>query len=262
MALSLTKSYTPASGQTSNSTSYNTDMASLFNALNGLDAQTSSLGGLTITPSSNTTSRFTVNNAAGTAIVTVDTTNSKLVIGNSGTLTVGGKIWEIIAETDIAAAVANYDFTGLAGNTDKEYMIIARVVAGTANNEYLIRFGTGATPTYDAATNYGNQNVSGSGSTASASQSSGANGMYVLGAGTTAGNVVMAECKIYAASGYIRSAVSVTTNDCATTVVGSARSCGASWNNSADEITAIRIMGNQGDAGLGIGTHLELWARR
>jgi len=50
MVLSLTKSYTPSAGQVANSTSYNTDIAALFNALSGLEAAppTSSFGNLAI----------------------------------------------------------------------------------------------------------------------------------------------------------------------------------------------------------------------
>ena len=80
MTIGLTKTYTPSSGDVANATSYNTDISALFNAFSGIEAQTSTLGGLKITPSANGTSVFNVTNAAGTSIFAVDTTNSKLVV--------------------------------------------------------------------------------------------------------------------------------------------------------------------------------------
>jgi hypothetical protein len=80
MGLNLTKTYTPTAGDVANTTSYNTDISSLFNAFIGLEAQTSTLNGLKITPTSNAVSVFNVTNAAGTSIMAVDTTNSKITI--------------------------------------------------------------------------------------------------------------------------------------------------------------------------------------
>jgi len=76
MTLGITKSYTPSAGQIGNSTGYNTDIAALFNAFANLETQTASLGGLTVTPTANSTTTLKVTNAAGTSIFSVDTTNS------------------------------------------------------------------------------------------------------------------------------------------------------------------------------------------
>lgn len=78
MALGITKSYTPTSGQATDASSYNTDLAALFNAFSGLEEQTSSLGGLTITPTANSTTTFKITNATGTELLSADTTNSYL----------------------------------------------------------------------------------------------------------------------------------------------------------------------------------------
>lgn len=84
MALNLSKAYTPTSGNIASSAAYNTDIANLFNAISGLEAQTSSLGGLTITPSANGTTKFLVNNAAGTELFSLDTTNSYMKLKATG----------------------------------------------------------------------------------------------------------------------------------------------------------------------------------
>lgn len=70
--LNLTKTYTPAAGQKSSAAGYNTDMSALFNALTGLENQTKTLGGLTITPSSDA-EKFIVSDAAGTVRLSIDT---------------------------------------------------------------------------------------------------------------------------------------------------------------------------------------------
>ena len=75
MALNLSKSYTPVAGEKAVAASYNIDIATLFNAITGLETQTSTLGGLTITPSTNSTTTFKVTDASGTTIFDVDTTN-------------------------------------------------------------------------------------------------------------------------------------------------------------------------------------------
>lgn len=73
--LNLTKTYTPAAGQKSSAAGYNTDMSALFNALAGLENQTKTLGGLTITPSSNG-KKFIVTDAAGVVMFSIDSTSS------------------------------------------------------------------------------------------------------------------------------------------------------------------------------------------
>lgn len=107
MVLGLTKSYTPTAGDVSNATSYNTDMAALFNAMSGLEAQTSTLGGLTITPSANSTTKFRVNNAAGEAIVTVDVTNEDIILADAGKLYLDGSTAGAGGDTYITEGAAN-----------------------------------------------------------------------------------------------------------------------------------------------------------
>lgn len=83
MALNLAKAYTPSSGQVANSSSYNTDIAALFNAFSGLEAQTSTLGALVVTPSANGATRFKVTDVAANVVfgvTTNDTATSNAVL--------------------------------------------------------------------------------------------------------------------------------------------------------------------------------------
>jgi len=94
MTLGITKSYTPTSGQVPAVLGYNTDVAALFDAFTNLEAQTATLGGLTITPLTNSIITFKTSNSSIASIFSVDTidnvakfTNYSVVsqnIGSSG----------------------------------------------------------------------------------------------------------------------------------------------------------------------------------
>jgi hypothetical protein len=90
MALNLSKTYTPASGEVADSSGYNTDMSTVFNAFIGLEDQSSTLNALTITPTANSTTIFRVNNAAGTELISADTTNSYFKIKATGRIYLDG----------------------------------------------------------------------------------------------------------------------------------------------------------------------------
>lgn len=90
MTLGISKAYTPAYDETSDESAYNTDIATLFNAFSGLEAQTSTLGALTITPSANSTTIFQITNAAGTELLSADTTNSCLKLKATAKLYLDG----------------------------------------------------------------------------------------------------------------------------------------------------------------------------
>jgi hypothetical protein len=90
MALGISKTYIPIAGQVTDVSGYNTDISALFNAFSGLEAQTSSLGGLTITPTADSISTFKITNAAGTELLSADTTNSYLKLKTTSRLYLDG----------------------------------------------------------------------------------------------------------------------------------------------------------------------------
>lgn len=75
MSLGLSKAYTPVTKDVADPSAYNTDIAALFNAFSGLEAQSSTLGGLTITGTADSTTKFKVTNSAATELFSLDTTN-------------------------------------------------------------------------------------------------------------------------------------------------------------------------------------------
>lgn len=81
MTLGLTKTYTPAAGEVANAANYNTDIKALFDCFAGLEGQTSTLGALTIQPTTNSTGIFLIKKADGTVIFSVDSTNRLIGIG-------------------------------------------------------------------------------------------------------------------------------------------------------------------------------------
>lgn len=69
---------------------YNTDVGLLFDVWEGIEDQSLSLGALTITPSVNATDIFKITNAAGTALITMDTTNAIFKVNAISKLGDGG----------------------------------------------------------------------------------------------------------------------------------------------------------------------------
>lgn len=86
MSLNLVKSYTPSLGQVASSSGYNTDISALFNAFIGLEAQTASLDGLTITPSANGTTTVNITDASGNALFIFDTLNKTSSVTPTGVI--------------------------------------------------------------------------------------------------------------------------------------------------------------------------------
>ncbi len=101
MTLGITKAYDPASDGTAvaNSSGYNTDIAALFDVFSGLEAQTSSLDALTITPAVDGTAKFRITNAAGTELLSVDTVSSYFKLKATASLYFDGGTETYITES-------------------------------------------------------------------------------------------------------------------------------------------------------------------
>lgn len=81
MTLGIAKTAPIKSGASVDFLTYNRDVQVLFDAFNGLEQQTFTLGALTITPSVNTTSIFKVTKSDGTVLFSIDATNHMVGIG-------------------------------------------------------------------------------------------------------------------------------------------------------------------------------------
>jgi hypothetical protein len=157
------------------------------------------------------------------------------------------------APYDGARTIIN--ISGLNGNTDVEYRLICRIVNGyNGGANCLLRCNN------DTGANYGRQEVNGNNATAGATRSTNHTGIYFANCDAL-GNVSQGEIKLYAKSGYIRTAILNRSCAIATTTVSIIQLAGYSWNNTADNITSLVVLADQTN-GLGVGTSIELYARR
>jgi hypothetical protein len=179
------------------------------------------------------------------------------VIGGSGGSSGGSAtVWSMIASTDIATAATNYTFSGLNGDTDGEYQVVARFVSGASvsTNYYLL-------PNADAtAADYGQQIVYANGSTASGQQLTSQPGLYMAAANAT-GKLGFSNMTIYAKSGQMRSAINTEGESYSGSTIAYMEAGAEVWTNTASPITSLQVLATQA-SGLGVGTHLELWTKR
>jgi hypothetical protein len=174
---------------------------------------------------------------------------------SSGGSSSSATAWALIQSTDIATAATSYTFSGLSGDTDLEYQIIARVVSGATSTSTSVVV-NGDTTTTD----YGYQYVSGVGSTAGASQITSYDGLF-LGTAGTIGQIGFAHATLYAKSGKARTMLDSYSQAINGTTIGGDVQMASVWTNTASPITSLQILATQTN-GLGVGTHLELWALR
>lgn len=166
-----------------------------------------------------------------------------------------GKSWRLIYETDVTSATTNLDVTGLNGDTDKSYRIIA-----------LIANGSGASATYSVAINndttagnYGWQRVTGTAGAASANRNTLESGI-AIGFATSA-TTSFSTTDILAKSGTSRHYIGHQLESVAGSTADSATAKHGVWTNTATNISSLNFKSTQTN-GIGAGSHIEIWARR
>ena len=182
----------------------------------------------------------------------------RVIGGSGGSGGSGGTVWELIQSTDIATAATSFTFSGLSGDTDGEYMVVARIV-GNGSFDY------GIYPNGDTtAANYGLQNTDSLGSSTFASSGT-SSGMFIA-VTNAAGQLSYGTAILYAKSGFVRTYTATIAGALSGASASSALFSTGTWNNTASVITSLLVQANNGSSvvanGLGVGTHLELWAQR
>jgi len=157
--------------------------------------------------------------------------------------------WKKIYETTLTDAATSVTISSLDGNTDEEYILICRFIDDDTTGGYYLRFNN------DSGNNYGYQYIKGSSSTASALRDT-SEAQIDLGYTNTDGNICFSKHLIHAKSGYVRTVISESAEDIATTTVTNIKSIGQVWNNTADNITSI-VIGALNDK-LNIGSRIIL----
>lgn len=168
-----------------------------------------------------------------------------------------GKTWRLIYETDVTSATTSVNVTGLDGNTDHTYRIIARIVNGFAGaSDFFIR------PNSDSNTaNFGYSYIlNDSGAVyAPASQTPSAGLNFATSASLN--QTSLTEGTLSAKTGLTRQFVNVIMAKSSGSGMNFAGVYGTVWNNTTSNISSLQFFSNQTN-GIGAGSHIEIWARR
>jgi len=160
------------------------------------------------------------------------------------------KSWRQVYSNTLASAATSVTISGLDGNTDISYWIVARIIGGTTADIYL-------QPNGDTASNYGSQRLVGNNTTVSALRNTSETGLKFDS--VLANNVTMIKGILYAKSGYGRTFNGETMNQVTGTTINGVVRWDSVWNNTADNITSLVLLSSAA-SGLGIGTFIEIYA--
>jgi len=200
--------------------------------------------------------------------IEADTLALNIGAASDGTYSLNGNMAEFRISVGIARYTSNFTppalpfdgaitslaITGLDGDTDEEYMLVCRFVAGAAPSQFLLR------PNNDSGSNYGKQYLEASVSNAAAYRWTGAAFMEV-GYAQASGNLSFSNTKLCSKSGYLRTVVSKVARTISGTTITEMILWSQDWNNTANNITSLNISSDQSN-GIGVGTHILLFAKR
>jgi hypothetical protein len=265
----ISKNFTFTSGEEIKATDHNSNFDTFYNAFNGgienvnigttagiLDSQ---LAQIVSAGKVNFTAISTVGAVAGDTLWATSATSwAKLAIGTSGQALQSNMLatWERIYTNTLTVPATTIIIPDLNGDVDKEYVLKCRIVNGyNGSNMNLLRFNG------DSASNYGYQELHGKDTANGASRNS-FNGVYLSYTNlVTLGEIGNYSVKIYAKSGFTRTAIVETVGKVSGTTVTDIMLQGQSWDNSITNITSLTVLSDQTD-GLGVGTTIELYTKR
>lgn len=174
-----------------------------------------------------------------------------------------GSTWGRISTNEIGSNTNSLEITGLDGNVDIFYTLICRFIftEQTTCNYNLFFASAGS---YDSDTNYGSQQMRAESTTVAATRNTARSGIF-LGAAASASSetqTVFSNSLIYAKTGYERPIMTDIANK---GIVGKNVQeiiySSAIWNNTTATITSMKIVADT-TTGIGVGSYIELWARR
>lgn len=171
--------------------------------------------------------------------------------GNIESQYIDGLMQVIYDSGEIGSAVTSVTISSLNGDVDEDYLLLCRFVNGFNGATFYY-----AQMNSDSGTNYGRQYLDGTDTTVTAARVTNAVGMGV-GYASTQNYLTMSSLAINAKSGYIRTGFSKYSLSVNTTTVTQAQLNGWSWNNTADNITSIKVTADQTN-GIGVGSRIIL----
>lgn len=162
-------------------------------------------------------------------------------------------VMQKVYENTLTASAASVTISGLSGDTDTLYNLLIRQVGGADQVWSGFQFNA------DAGANYGVQALSGTDSSVAAYRETASNNGYLTLTASATGEKTQSETLIYGKSGTIKPNLITSVTGISGTTVPQIRLLGGVWNNSANEITSLKILADTAGI-LGINTHIELWA--
>lgn len=179
-------------------------------------------------------------------------------IGKMGRVNTYGKVkgcFQRIYENTLSAAATTLDIPSLEGNTDIVYGLICRFKNDyNGSSNYFIR------PNNDTGANYGRQGMYGINTSAGAYQATGETELFITACDTMS-SLAQSNTLIFAKSNYLRTFITQEEQTASGNTIGALALVGGVWNNTSSNIVSLRLYANQTN-GLGVGTHIELWAYR
>ena len=199
------------------------------------------------------------NMASGTRIILMRRSDRDAsMIGKTGKINTYGKVkgcFQKIYDTTLATAATSLTISGLDGNTDIIYELIFRGVNGYSGGiAYYYRINA------DSGANYGFQRVYGYGTGVAADRTTATTGNAIGNCGAIS-DKAFSKTLFYIKSGYARTMITQESRDISGTTNGGILLHGDMWNDTSNNMTSLVIHADQTN-GLGIGTHMELWAYR
>jgi len=162
-------------------------------------------------------------------------------------------VWEKFYETTLTSATTSITISGLTGNTDIEYKLVARIINDYNGAAYYY-----VRPNNDTGSNYGFQYIQGSNTTKEAGRYTDSKLQFTQA--SALGNIGFAELSIQSKSGYVRTVITEYPRNISGTTIEDINLTGQVWNNTADEITSLVVYASQTN-GLGVGTNITLYRK-
>lgn len=154
--------------------------------------------------------------------------------------------------TELVGNQSSISITGLSGETDKHYVVLAKIINASTNDTQKMQFNGVTSNVYDY--NYQQSGSTGGGSTGNAQPA-------ILFNISSGGSIDIWRIDIPAQLGYNRQILSSTTRGGASNnSITATYTCGGVWRNSANAITSIQFGYSSVSNGYSVGTIIRLCA--
>jgi len=166
-----------------------------------------------------------------------------------------GDTWERIYDVTLTEAATSLTISGLNGDVDEEYLLESKVVNG-----YNGACSCDLRLNNDSGANYGRQYFYGLDSAVTSARATTDTYLGTIGGGAALSDVNLSSLKLFAKTGFVRTAIHSLIAGIITTTARQILLQGSSWNNTADNITSL-VIGARQTGGIGVGSSFQLYRK-